>query len=80
MLEADESMFGDWKNLAWVCGESERSEFIFTAESIDKDADNMSPDDPKNEFDALDDKSWIGHAGANCVWFEQATADTDWVQ
>ena len=56
MLE-DESMpvFGNWGNqfeILTVCWESARSESMFVAESIGKDADNVS-----TEFDAWDNKS-----------------------
>ena len=42
----------------------------FAAESIGKDANNLSTDDPKNEFDAWDDKLLIGQAGIQLcrVW------------
>ena len=47
-----ENLAGNIDSLLEICWESARSELIFIAESIGKDADNVSTDDPKNVFDA----------------------------
>ena len=46
-----------WLEILTVCWESASSKSVFNAESIGKDADNVSTDNPKNEFDAWDDNS-----------------------